>query len=48
MVLRSDLNNWINGNKSSIDRSGLINIARYFEYGSDPEDIEEDMGDHYE
>ena len=31
MVYRSELNNWINGNISDLDRESLIRIARYFE-----------------
>lgn len=35
MVLQSDLNNWINGNFSDLNKSALIDIARYFEYVAD-------------
>ena len=43
MVLYSDLRNWNNGNFSSIDKSGLIAIAIYFENGKTDSDIEYDM-----
>lgn len=47
-LTRSALNNWINGNMSSLDKHDLIGIARYFEDKSKNretdimEDIEED------
>ena len=31
MVSKEDMDNWINGNFSDIDRHGLIEIAKYFE-----------------
>jgi len=35
MILLSDLNNWINGNYSDLDRSALIAVAKYYEYVAD-------------
>lgn len=48
MVYRSELNNWINGNISDLDRDALIRIARYFEIIADGNyvEIEEDVEDY--
>lgn len=35
MVYRSELNNWINGNISDLDKDSLIRIIRYFEIVAD-------------
>lgn len=49
MVLRSALNNWINGNRVQMDKSDLIGVALYYEnayrYGIDDAEsnVEEDV-----
>jgi len=35
MVLQSALDNWFNGNYSDLDKSALIQIAKYFENAAD-------------
>lgn len=47
MIKRSQLNNWINGNRSDLSRSDLIDLIEYFETFVDGEYvyIEEDMED---